>query len=217
MNLIRKPFKYTYRNACLILVLVQCAIFVVFQLLSKVGLGSVESYFALVSPLTIHYKMFWQVFTYQFLHADIWHLLFNMLSLYIFGSSLEQKMGTKEFLLFYLLCGTLCGIAGAVIYHFVFLRTFMPVVVVGASGAIFSLLFAFATLFPDTHIFIWGIIPLPAPILILVYTGIEILGALSASDNIAHSIHLLGLVWAFLYVVIRFGINPIKVWKNNLR
>jgi rhomboid family protein len=217
MNFLRKPFRYTYTNACTVLIAINFCVFALFTFLKIIGLGWMQQYFALVPPNTIHYHRFWQVFTYQFLHVDIWHIAFNMLALYFFGIPLEQKIGTKEFVLFYLLCGTLCGIAGLFIYYGVFLETHVIISTVGASGTVFSIMLAFATLYPSSVIYIWGIIPVPAPLLIVIYAVMELYGAFIANDNVAHAIHLLGLLWAFLYIVIRFGINPIKIWKNLFR
>lgn len=214
---LRKPFKYTYKNTCLILIAVNIGVFFLFSFLRLIGLGRIEGYFALTPAITMYNKMFWQVFTYQFLHADFWHLFFNMLVLYFFGIPLEQKIGSKEFLLFYLLCGTLSGVAGLFIYYNIFLSSHSIISVIGASGSIFSVMFAFAVVYPSAIVYIWGIIPIPAPLLILLYAGIEVYSMLFARGNTAHAIHLLGLLWAFLYVLIRFGINPTRMWKNMFR
>lgn len=216
-SFIRKPFKYTYKNACLALIAINVAVFALTQLLRLAGFKQFETYLALIPPLTIHEKMYWQVFTYQFLHADIWHLFFNMLTLFFFGIPLEQKIGSKEFVLFYVLCGTLCGLAGLAIYYVTFLQSMQIIAVIGASGTVFSIMFAFAVLHPSALIYIWGIIPIPAPILILVYAGMELYNAVFVQDGVAHAIHLLGLIWAFLYMFIRFGINPARMWKNMFR
>lgn len=216
-SFLQKPFRYTYKNICLVLIISNICIFVVFSLLRMMGYGWIRNYFALIPPLTIRGKMFWQVFTYQFLHADIWHLIFNMLALFFFGIPLERKMGSKEFILFYLVCGTLCGIAGLAIYYPISLRTGMPTVLIGASGSIFSVMLAFAVLYPTAYIYFWGIIPIPAPILILLYAAYELFAAFFIRDNIAHSIHLFGLLWAFLYIRFRFGIRPARMWKNLFR
>lgn len=216
-SFLRKPFKYTYKNACLLIIAINVTVFVLLGLFATFGFRQLQAFLALVPYLAINKKMFWQILTYQFLHADIWHLFFNMLALFFFGIQLEEKMGTKEFVLFYLLCGTLCGIVGLGVYYFLWVKYSIHITVIGSSGAIFSVMLAFAVLYPTSTIYIWGIIPMPAPILILMYTAFEIYGIFFSGGNVAHLIHLSGLVWAFLYIVVRFGINPIRVWKNTFR
>ncbi|MEL3908837.1 MAG: rhomboid family intramembrane serine protease [Treponemataceae bacterium] len=216
-SFLRKPFRYTYKNACRIIIAINVAVFVLLELFAVFGFPQLQGLFALVPHFVINKKMFWQVFTYQFLHGGIWHLFFNMLALLFFGIPLEQKMGTKEFVLFYLLCGTLCGIVGLGIYYFIWIKYGIPIIVIGSSGAVFSIMLAFAVLYPTSTIFIWGIFPVPAPILILIYIAFELYGMFFSSGGVAHSIHLSGLAWAFLYIVIRFGINPIRVWRNTFK
>lgn len=216
MKYLRKPFRYTYDNVCLKLIIINAAAFIILRFLKFIGIN-IGDYLALTSPHIIIYKWFWQVFTYQFLHADFWHLFFNMLALFFFGTPIEKRMGSKEFLLFYLLCGTLCGIAGAGIYYVMFLKTFMPVMLIGASGTVFAVMLAYAVLFPTSNVYFWGLFPIPAPVLIVGYALVELFNALFIHDGIAHSIHLLGLLWSFLYMRVRFGIKPIQVWKDALR
>lgn len=136
-----------------------------------------------------------------------WHSFF-------FGVPVERKTGTKEFVLYYLLVGTLGGVFSFFVYKAV--GAYL-VVLIGASGAIFSLLLLYAVLFPRSVIFLWGIIPVPAPLLILGYAVIELINIFSANDGIAHFTHFIGLVIGWLYIVVRFGINPLKVWDSQMR
>ena len=88
----------------------------------------------------------------------------------------------------------------------------------GASGALYGLLFAFAVIFPRNNIYFWGIIPIPAPILVAIYVGIEISSQLlSFRDGVAHLTHLVCFAVAWIYFVVRMGINPWKVWKDAYR
>lgn len=88
---------------------------------------------------------------------------------------------------------------------------------IGASGAIYGILFAYAVIFPRSRIFIYGLIPVPAPILVLIYAIIEFFSQFFSSLNVAHQAHLAGFGFAFLYILIRMGVNPIKVWRNVFR
>lgn len=158
----------------------------------------------------------WGVFTYMFAHGGFAHLFFNMLILFMIGPALEQKMGSWEFLLYYLLTGMLVGIAALLVY--LQLGIYNPLV--GASGAIFAVLLGFATYYPHAIIRIWGIIPIRAPLLVLGYTAVEIFGILRSAfstspDNISHLAHLFGLIFGFLYLISRIGINPIKAFTQK--
>lgn len=156
--------------------------------------------------------MYWQFLTYMFLHSNLSHIVCNMLGLLFFGLALEKAIGSKEFVLFYFVCGALSGFFSFLVYRFTGqYRVFL----LGASGAIYSVLFAYAVFFPRSVIFIWGIIPVPAPVMVLIYAIIE-LGSqfLGSRGNVAHMTHLFGFLAAWLYFVIRMGIHPLKVWKN---
>jgi hypothetical protein len=84
----------------------------------------------------------------------------------------------------------------------------------GASGAIFAVTLAYAVLYPDSVILIWGIIPVPAPILVIGYAAFEVFNLIFASSSgVAHATHLIGYAVAWAYCLVRFGINPWKVWN----
>lgn len=205
----RRPFKYTFFNATLILVAINIVVF----FLTNFN-RSLQYALSLNVYYVINYKMFWQFFTYMFVHGGFTHLFFNMLGLMIFGLSVERVIGSKEFLLFYLLCGLLSGLFSFIVYYF---TGSVRVMLMGASGAIYSVLFAYAVCFPNSRVFIWGILPIRSPILVLIYAIIELAEQLFTYSNVAHLTHLFGFVAAFLYFLIRMGINPIKVWKGVLK
>ena len=156
--------------------------------------------------------MYWQFVTYMFVHADLSHLFSNMLGLLIFGIAVEKSIGSKEFLLFYFLTGILCGIFSFCFHYF---TGGYYVFLMGASGVIYAILLLYAVSFPRSTIYIWGIIPLQAPVLVIVYTIFELVSQFSGKTNIAHYTHLAGFGFAWLYCLIRMGVNPWKVWKNN--
>ncbi|ANA42655.1 rhomboid family protein [Treponema pallidum subsp. pallidum] len=203
--MIRKPFRYSYTNVTLSLVLANGAVFVITSLVESLGI-----YLALVPGLVRYHRMYWQIFTYQFVHSGVWHLLFNMLGLVFFGQTIEKKMGSSEMLLFYLLVGTLCG-AGACAAYLCVGR--LNVLLLGASGSIFAILFLFSVMFPTALIYLWGVIPIPAPLLIVGYILFEIFDLFFSRDNVSHLTHLLGVLFAWGYIRIRFGIKPLKVWS----
>lgn len=144
--------------------------------------------------------------SYMFVHGSIYHLFSNMLGLVIFGTILERRIGSKEYLLFYFLTGTLSGVLSFLFYYlmgsyFVFL--------LGASGALYAVMLLFAVFFPDAMVFVFGIIPMRAITLVVFYFIIEFASSF-ASDGISHITHLFGLLAALLYIMIRMRINPFR-------
>ena len=209
MKYLRKPFKYTYKNAVLVIAVINVAVFVLTSLFRNLS-----AYLGLVPFLVVHAQTYWQFFTYQFVHGDFFHLAFNMLALFFFGIPVERKIGTKEFILYYLLIGTIGGALSFLVYA---ATGFYTITLVGASGAIFGVLLLYAVLYPNSVIYIWGVIPVPAPLLILGYAVIELISIFSVGDGVAHLTHFIGLLAGWVYIRIRFGIKPLKVWNSTGR
>lgn len=135
----------------------------------------------------------WTVVTYMFLHAGVMHLAFNMLALFFFGPRVEERLGSRSFLYLYLLS----GISGALLS----LIMGGSAAVLGASGAVFGVMLAFAWFWPDAPIHIWGIIPIPARMLVIITTVLSLWSGLGGvRSNVAHFAHLGGYVGAFLYL-----------------
>ena len=145
-----------------------------------------------------------QPFTYIFLHAGLWHLLINMLMLWMFGRDLELVWGKRRFLNYFFLCGVGAGLIEVVVktipVFFGGLPSLTPTI--GASGAIFGILIANAILFPDRRIWL---IPLPVTIpmrpYVAVMGAIEFFGTLgSGGDNVSHLCHLGGMLVGYIYL-----------------
>jgi membrane associated rhomboid family serine protease len=163
------------------------------------------SLFGLFPVLIKELGWVWQVFTYMFLHDPIrfFHIFFNMYALFLFGRPLEQKWGKREFILFYFFTGVGAGI-------FTFLWNFLPVVgnpysvTIGASGAIFGIILAFGLEFPETILLLFFIIPVRAKYAAFIFGGIELIMLLTGSGRgIAHFTHLAGLLFGYLYYIMR--------------
>src|SRR6266699_1254154 len=139
----------------------------------------------------------WTFITYMFLHAGIPHILFNMLMLFVFGSSVEDRMGGRMFVLFYLLCG-IGGAASSFI-----LRQLVPVSqIIGASGAVLGVAVAFAWYWPDHPVFVFPLPdPIPAKWLVTFLVGLDlVIALLGVTDGIAHLAHLGGVGTALLFL-----------------
>ena len=135
----------------------------------------------------------WTIITYMFLHAGMMHLVFNMLGLFFFGPRVEERLGTRNFGNLYLIS----GVSGAL------LSMIMgpSAAVLGASAAVFGVMLAFAYFWPDMPIHIWGIIPVPARILVIITTLLSLWSGLGGvRSNVAHFAHLGGYAGAWLYL-----------------
>ena len=202
-SLIRRPFRYSFRNLSIWLIAINVLVFALEYLVPQVG-----GYLAM-TPMLVLSGAFWQPLTYMFAHANLTHLLVNMLGLLFFGTAVEKEMGSREFIVYYLLTGTLAGLFSFGAYLFTG-GAYVPLL--GASGAVFAVLLAFATLQPDSQILIWGIIPVRAPIMVIGYTAIELLSQVFGSQSsVAHLTHLAGFGFGWLYFLARFGVNP---WRR---
>jgi membrane associated rhomboid family serine protease len=122
----------------------------------------------------------------------------------MFGTPLEGVWGSDRFLKFYLVCGL-----GGAIFSFIFA---FNVGVMGASGAGYGVLLAYAVLFPYNQIYIMGIFPVRARTLVIVLACIEFLSGISGGDGIAHFAHLGGMATGLLYI--RTDHRSFRVWNR---
>jgi membrane associated rhomboid family serine protease len=207
MNPIRQPFRYRYDNVALYMIGINIVVFVLQQLFPRL------TYYTAMNPVNIYNGWIWQFVTYMFAHGGISHLVFNMLALFIFGPQVERRMGSKEFLLYYLLTGILAGGFSFLVYLF---TGSYGVFLLGASGAIFAVQLAFAAFFPDSVVYIWGILPLRAPVMVLGFTALELVSSVvGLRSGVAHLTHLAGFAFGWLYFLSRFGINPWRAFRNR--
>jgi membrane associated rhomboid family serine protease len=135
----------------------------------------------------------WTPVTYMFVHGGLGHIFFNMLALFFFGPRVEARLGPGSFLRLYLLS----GLVGALLSFF-----FTPAAfIVGASGAVFGVMMAFAYYWPREHIYIWGVLPVEARWLVIITTAIALLGGFTGrGGGVAHFAHLGGYLGGFLYL-----------------
>lgn len=148
--------------------------------------------YGLIPAQIMKRKSLFTLVTSMFLHANLLHLGMNMLFLLITGDGCERAMGSSRFLVFYLICGVLSGL-----FH-VYMNEMSSVPTIGASGAIFGVLAAFAILFPFRWLIsLFGLIPVPIPAIIFAFLTILIETAYVASGevpNVAHEAHLGGFL-----------------------
>lgn len=148
-----------------------------------------------LTPALVREGYIWQVLTYMFLHGGLFHILFNMFALFIFGAEIERAWGTKEFIKYYLVTGTGAG----VISFLLSFNSFIPTI--GASGAIFGLLIAFALMFPERVIYLYFLFPIKAKYLALLFGIIELFASFRyTGDGIGHFAHLGGMAVGYIYL-----------------
>lgn len=169
-----------------------------------------------ISASSFHW---WQPFTYMFLHANFSHIFFNMFAVWMFAPMIEQEWGARRFSLYYLIC----GLGAAVIQELVWMLmlsnmsgSYDPASIayyatvlntIGASGAVFGILFAFGWLYPDVPMYILFIpIPIRARIFVIIYALIELFAGLGSvagltADNVAHFAHLGGMLFGWLLIL----------------
>lgn len=154
----------------------------------------------------------YQLVTYMFLHGGFFHILINMFVLWMFGSEIELTWGTKQFFKYYFLT----GIAGGI-----FTVAFQPsssIPTIGASGAIYGLLVAYAVMFPNRTIYLYFLFPLKVKYAVLVFVALEFMASLSANpDGIGHLAHLGGAVVGFLYIKLDWRLKRIFGWLSPRR
>lgn len=134
----------------------------------------------------------WSVVTYMFLHAGVWHLLFNMLALYFFGPRLEARLGSPQFLLLYFISGLVGALTSLLT---------PSAAIVGASGAIFGVMFGYARYWPRDLVLVWGVLPLQARWFVIGMTALSLFAGFGgAQAGIAHFAHLGGFLGGWMYV-----------------
>lgn len=191
-----------------LLVLICAGVFLaqtlILLLLGSAATAWVYHFFGLVPLGPIPGLRIWQPFTYIFLHGNIWHLLFNMLFLWMFGRELELVWGKTRFLNYFFLCGVGAGLIEVIVKAIPILWGHRPsdIPTIGASGAIFGILIANAILFPDRRIWL---IPFPVSIPMRPYVAamaaVEFFLTLGSSgDGIGHLCHLGGMLVGWLYL-----------------
>jgi len=176
----------------------------------------------LVPALVIRNLWVWQLATYMFLHAGLLHIVFNMLALWMFGTELERMWGTRYFLKYYFVSGIGAGVLTVLfsLLPYGFAQQLHQSIVIGASGAVYALLLAYALYFPDRPIYMYFVFPIPARVFVLIIGAIAFYSSMSETGGgIANATHLGGLLVGYIYLKGRGGgANPLaelkyRYWK----
>ncbi len=221
------------------LLIINVLLFATTYVLRKAGIIDLDYYLALYHWKSPLFRP-WQIVTHMFMHGNISHIFFNMFALWMFGNVIENTLGPKRFLIFYFVCGIGAAVCHQLVFSWENVQAIswfsslssadqhqtvnqvlatnygdprvFPMItpMVGASGAIFGLLFAFGYLFPNLMIYIYFLFPIKAKYFVAIYAAIELFAGLrnSPTDNVAHFAHIGGMIFAFLLL---------KSWKISSR
>ncbi len=174
---------------------------------------------ALLGVTVQSYWQVWRYLTFQFLHGGMWHILLNMLALFILGRPVERQMGSVRFLIFYLTCGMVAGVAYELMVMMMGpdqLPANLPLI--GASGGVFAVLLACAVRFPQMKLLIMLIYPVPIRVVAAIAFGGMVLVILSsiqrgetAGEFWSHIAHLGGAVGGAVWI---WGLPGLMVAKE---
>ena len=192
------PYSSFFPNGVKWLLITNIAIFILYFFTWRTEAGQIFRLFALSPGAVIGNFAVWQHFTYMFLHdpTSFGHILFNMLTLWMFGMDLERDWGTKRFLTYYFVCGVgagLCDVIANVVTGNLGTRT------IGASGAIYGLLLAFGMLYPDRTVLMSFLFPIKAKYFVMIMGAIAFLSSIGSSGSrVSNVAHLGGMLFGYL-------------------
>ncbi|MCF0261516.1 MAG: rhomboid family intramembrane serine protease [Sphaerochaetaceae bacterium] len=214
-SFLNKKFKYTYSGVWLYIVIANMLMFLATYYTNIRFKGVPLLYWVSLIPGCVNeLGWIWQFVTYMFVHGSFSHLFFNMFALVMFGRVIERELGSKEFLLFYFVCGIL---GGMISYLFYLIQGVDSAVIMGASGCIYALLLLRAVLYPNDRLLLFFIIPVKMPVAVILYIAIEVVDqVVGLQGGVAHLIHLSCIAIAWIYIKLRFRLSPIAIWKDTL-
>jgi membrane associated rhomboid family serine protease len=193
------------------LLIANSAVFVFQTLITFMGTGldhQLTLYFGLVPPLVWHDFYIWQLFTYQFLHGGLFHLLFNMLAVWMFGCDLEQRWGSNFFLRYYFV-----SVIGGGILNTIFVPGQMGPSI-GASAGVYGILLAYGLIYPNRIVYFYFLFPIKMKYFVMIIGAISLYSSLTAGQSgIAHMAHLGGMAFGYIYLR---GFSPWVGFKNYL-
>jgi len=197
-------------SAIKILVVANVAVFFLENLLGIEQLFN--RYLGLVPFYVINDYYIWQLFTYMFLHGGLWHLLINMVVLWMFGSEIERYWGRKEFLGYYFIT----GIGSAILTTAFSYNSTVPIV--GASGAIYGVLLAYGMMFPNRVIYLYFLIPVKVKYFVLFIGGVAFISSITdKSGSISHLTHLTGMLIGYIYMKSNVRISDLSRTFGELK
>ena len=185
--------------------MISCVSLFLIQLIGDTFFGTqIKETLGLVPSRFFERGSVWQIFTYMFMHADLFHILFNMLILWMIGSELEAGWGTKEFVKFYFICGVAAGLFYLMVQAFFRGTAINHVPMVGSSGAIYGLLVAYGIIYSERQMLFMMVFPMKAKHFVFILAGIEFISTVFYTNSgIANAAHLGGMIVGFTYLLLK--------------
>jgi len=208
-------FNWSFPTGVKWLVISNVAVYLVYFFGSLINRAPIFSSLELTPALAIRGEI-WQLVTYLFLHSlgSVWHIVFNMLALWMFGAPIEETWGTRRFLQYYFLCGIGAGVC-VVLANLAFGDPYQPTI--GASGAIYGLLLAFGMLFPNQTVLLSFLFPIKAKYMVMIFGAIAFLSSFNTSSPVSNLAHLGGMIFGFLYIKTQFSVRRRSTERFELR
>ncbi len=201
-----------------LLIYINAALYLIYLVCLAANIN-ITMLFGIVPYLVLKKYYAWQFVTYMFLHGNIFHLLFNMLMLWMLGIELYKVWGRSFFIKYYFICGIGAGLS-VVLLAFLNPSSFM-IPTIGSSGAIFGLLLAYGSIFKNKVLYVFGLIPVKALKLVVIMGAIELVSLFSQEQSsISHLAHLGGLITGLLYLRAKTWQRTLKIkkyqrWQNS--
>ena len=190
-----------------LIMVINCVVFIIQQfanIIMPVDRNFLEYIFGISHGGLFINLMIWQPLTYMFLHGGWLHIIFNLIALWMFAGELENQWGTKKFIRYYILSGIGAGLFIALMNYIAYNSYGFTSVTIGASGAIYAILLAYAMHWPNREVLLYFILPIKIKYLVLAFGIMEFFGTLSsaagAGGNISHIGHLGGIITGFFLV-----------------
>jgi membrane associated rhomboid family serine protease len=177
------------------LIIINIAAYLLQIISHLLGSNFIDLYFGLVPIRLTQELMLWQLVTYMFLHGGIFHLFFNMLTLFMFGNELERFWGTRRFLSYYFITGIGAGVCSWLV------AMHSWAIIIGASGAIYGLLLAYGVTYPNRIVYLNFLLPLKVKWLVLIMGAMAFLSSIGGSEpGVASIAHLSGMVVGYFFM-----------------
>jgi membrane associated rhomboid family serine protease len=197
-------FNWSFPSGVKWLIISNIAVYVVYFFGSWMRGEPIFDNLLLMPAAVVRQGFIWQLFTYLFLHSlnSLWHIVFNMLALWMFGTPIEETWGTRRFLQYYFVCGIGAGIC-VVLANMAFGNPYQRVL--GASGAIYGLLLAYGMLFPNQTVLFSFLFPIKAKYMVMIFGAIAFFSSFNTGSPVSNLAHLGGMLFGFVYMKTQFG------------
>jgi membrane associated rhomboid family serine protease len=195
-----------------LLITINVAVFIIQTLSHLMGSNAIEIYFGLIPASVTHDLRIWQFVTYMFLHGGIFHIFFNMLTLFMFGNDLERYWGTSRFLNYYLVTGIGAGVCSWLV------AMNSIAIVIGASGAIYGLLLAYGMLYPNRIVYLNFLLPVKVKWLVIIMGAVAFFYSVTGGEpGVANIAHLGGMLVGLVLLKGKDWMHVYKTYHDHRR